>query len=291
MKYIIKCSKKTLEKLTKKDYSYKKNKIIYLDNKIQFLNLVKLEKKLSGRNIIIEQKNKKDTNLNHHKLLIEKFKIYNTSLIIGADEVGTSEYILPIVVAAVFIPKGNISKIYNLNLKDSKKLSKDKIYEIAPIIMKLVIFNYIVLTNKKFNNIKYNNINCVKAQLFNKTIEPLTNIIHEHIIIDGFTNNENYFKYLSKEKNIIKNITLIEKADNYVLSVICASIIAKYIQYEELRKIKENHNINLPTDKKKVISFVKTNIKKNGLTFLDDYTKKKMIYTKKILQSLYDQKL
>ena len=62
-------------------------------------------------------------------------KIYYSNSI-GSDEVGTGDYFGPIVVTACYVSKDNISFLEELKVKDSKKLTDDKILEVVPQILK-----------------------------------------------------------------------------------------------------------------------------------------------------------
>ena len=51
---------------------------------------------------------------------------------IGSDEVGTGDYFGPIVVTASYVDQADMSFIEDLGVRDSKKLTDEKILEIAP---------------------------------------------------------------------------------------------------------------------------------------------------------------
>ena len=55
---------------------------------------------------------------------------YSTS--IGSDEVGTGDYFGPIVVTAAYVKKEDIPFLEELGVKDSKKMTDDKILEVVP---------------------------------------------------------------------------------------------------------------------------------------------------------------
>ncbi|HEY8395446.1 MAG TPA: DUF3378 domain-containing protein, partial [Bacilli bacterium] len=56
--------------------------------------------------------------------------------IIGTDEVGTGDFFGPIVVAGAFVPKNKIPLLVRMRIKDSKKLSDDKIRQLGPVLLK-----------------------------------------------------------------------------------------------------------------------------------------------------------
>lgn len=163
--------------------------------------------------------------------------------IIGTDEVGTGDFFGGIFVCACFVPQDKESLLKDLGIRDSKKITDEKINELAPIIMKN--FKYIVngINNESYNKIsKKRNMNEIKALLHNMAIKDLIQaaIYYDQIIIDGFCTKEKYFEYLRKNKDeIIENVNLIEKAEDKYLAVGAASIIARYKFLKHIEYISE----------------------------------------------------
>ena len=63
---------------------------------------------------------------------------------IGSDEVGTGDYFGPIVVTASFVSKENIPFLEELGVRDSKKLTDEKILEIVPKLIKVIPYESIM---------------------------------------------------------------------------------------------------------------------------------------------------
>ena len=110
---------------------------------------------------------------------------------IGSDEVGTGDYFGPIVVSASYVSVNDIDFLTNLGVRDSKKLSDEKILEIVPQIVKRIKYKTIILSNKEYN--KYHNedmnMNKIKAILHNKVLYNLTHendIKYDYIVVDQF---------------------------------------------------------------------------------------------------------
>jgi len=185
-----------------------------------------------------EDKKKKDK-------VIEKVdpKIYYATTI-GSDEVGTGDYFGPIVVCATYVSKENISFLEELGVKDSKKLTDDKILEIVPEIIKKIPYECLILSNKEYNE-KYNddmNMNKVKAILHNRVLTKMINNYQaEYIIVDQFAKPYVYYNYL-KETNYVKNITFMTKAEDKCLSVACASLISRFIFLKEMDKLGQKYD-------------------------------------------------
>ncbi|WP_412031279.1 ribonuclease HIII [Metamycoplasma buccale] len=166
----------------------------------------------------------------------------NFDTLIGVDETGVGDYFSPIVSVACFIPTKNIEKIKELGVKDSKKLSENKIKELAPKLEKLTLWRKNILSQKGYNNLIANKINNneIKTLIHSNSINSLLAILNEpvDVIIDQYTNNEEtFYNHYKKLKNIdwLKidkpqvKIYLKTKAEDKSLSVACASVIARNI--------------------------------------------------------------
>ena len=173
-------------------------------------------------------------------------KIYYANTI-GSDEVGTGDYFGPIVVTATYITKDDIPFLEELGVKDSKKLTDDKILEIVPKIIKKIPYECIILSNKEYNE-NYNadmNMNKVKAVLHNKVLSKMVNKYQaDYVVVDQFANPYVYYNYL-KGTNYIRNITFITKAEDKCLSVACASLISRFVFLKEFDKLGEKLGVFL----------------------------------------------
>lgn len=164
-------------------------------------------------------------------------KIYFSNTI-GSDEVGTGDYFGPIVVCATYVRKEDISFLEELKVKDSKKLTDEKILEIVPKIIERIPYECIILSNKEYNE-KYSydmNMNKVKAILHNKVLSKMLKYDYEYIVVDQFAVPYVYYNYL-KDTNAVKNITFLTKAEDKCLSVACASLISRYVFLKEFDKL------------------------------------------------------
>lgn len=170
-------------------------------------------------------------------------KFYNMATV-GSDEVGTGDYFGPIVVSATFVSKDNISFLTDLGVRDSKKLTDEKIIEIAPLIIKNIPYVTYILDNDTYNNLKGEdkNMNKIKSILHNKVLTTLIkkdNYPYEAIIIDQFVYPKKFYEHISKAKEKITNVTFMTKAEDQVLSVAAASIICRYVFLKAMKKMSE----------------------------------------------------
>lgn len=217
-------------------------------------------------------------------------KIYYASTI-GSDEVGTGDYFGPIVVTATFVAKENIPFLEELGVKDSKKMTDDKILEVVPKIIKTIPYESIILSNKEYNE-KYNsdiNMNKIKAILHNKALMTIKNKEqnYDYIVVDQFAEPYVYFNYLKTSSNVVRNLTFMTKAEDKCLSVACASIISRYIFLKEFDKLSKSLGMNLLKGASdKVDEQGLTIVKKYGIDKLSEIAKLNFKNTEKIKAKL-----
>lgn len=175
--------------------------------------------------------------------------VYNYTTI-GSDEVGTGDYFGPMVVTACYVTKEDIPFLESLGIKDSKKMTDEKILEIVPKFYKKIKSSTLVLSNKEYNErfSSGNNMNKLKAILHNKVLMNLKNtgVPYDYIVVDQFAEKYVYFNYLKASNNVVRDITFLTKAEDKCLSVACASLISRYIFIKEFAKISESVGMLLP---------------------------------------------
>ncbi len=211
---------------------------------------------------------------------------------IGSDEVGKGDYFGPIIVTASYVNKNDISFLEELGVRDSKKITDEKILKIAPEIIKKIPHETIILDNIKFNEMveKGYNINKINSLLHNKAILSLLkkdNYIYDMVVMDQFTPAKNYFGYLKgTANNIFRKITFTTKAEDKCLSVACSSIISRYTFMKEMDKISKELKTTLPLGAGSIVDEAgKELVKKYGKEILDKYAKVNYKNTEKILNN------
>ena len=176
-------------------------------------------------------------------------KYYECSSI-GSDEVGTGDYFGPIVVTASFVRKEDIPFLEELGIKDSKKLTDEKILEIAPKVAKKITYKSIILTNKEYNERYHdNNMNKIKAIMHNKVLYQMvesTKESYDYIIVDEFAREARYYDYIKDSTEIQRGITFMTKAEDKNLAVACSSVISRYIFLKEFDKLADSLHVPLP---------------------------------------------
>ncbi len=177
-------------------------------------------------------------------------KYYSCSSI-GSDEVGTGDYFGPIVVTASYVKKEDIPYLEELGIRDSKKMTDQKILEIAPKVAKRISYKSIILTNQEYNekHTKDNNMNKIKAIMHNKVLYQLvqeTKDAYDYIIVDEFAKENRYYDYVKESTEIQRGITFITKAEDQNLAVACSSVISRYLFLKEFDKLSDSLHLPLP---------------------------------------------
>ena len=186
-------------------------------------------------NIIINTDGKKESAKK------EDNKMFFNCSTIGSDETGCGDFFGPVVVAATYVSKENINFLKDLGVKDSKKITDEKIKEIVPEIIKKIPYVCTVLDNKTFNS-NYKDINMVKLKciLHNKTLCSLVEKYkpeYKVAVIDQFVNSKKYYEYLSDAKTKLNNVAFYTKGESKCMAVAAASVIARYIFLQEMQKL------------------------------------------------------
>lgn len=174
---------------------------------------------------------------------------FNVSTI-GSDEVGTGDFFGPIVVTATYVSKENIDFLIDLGVRDSKKITDDKIKKIAPAIIKKIPYTTFILNNTSYNK-NWNedlNMNKIKAILHNKVLVSMKNknYPYEKIVVDQFVYPAKYFEHIKEAKEKVTDITFTTKAEDKCLSVAAASIISRYIFLGEMEKLSQALGMVIP---------------------------------------------
>lgn len=227
------------------------------------------ERLKNGRIIDINGKEKKKD---------EKTKTLINVNSIGSDEVGTGDFFGPIVVSATYVSKENIDFLINLGVRDSKKLTDEKIIKIAPAIIKTIPYTTYILTNKSYNDnwSEDLNMNKIKAILHNKVLYSMKSkeYPYDKIVVDQFVYPKKYFEHLKSVPNKVTDITFMTKAEDQCLSVAAASIISRYIFLGEMKKLSENFQMQIPKGAGPIVDEIAIEIVKNyGIEKLHDIAK------------------
>lgn len=208
-------------------------------------------------------------------------------MICGVDEAGRGPVIGPLVITGVKLE--NEKKIKEIGVKDSKKLTKLQRKMLAEKIKKIGEYYIEIINAKEIDELREKmTLNKIEVLGFIKVIK---NLKPNKVYVDSVDINETRFKNEIK-KNLDFDCEIISKhkADEIFPIVSSASILAKTIRDDEIKKIAREINFHFgsgyPSDPK-TIDFLKKYVKENGKLpphtrcswqtakkILDDYNKK-----------------
>ncbi|MBR2067815.1 MAG: ribonuclease HIII [Solobacterium sp.] len=205
----------------------------------------------------------------------------------GSDEVGTGDYFGPICVCATYIHPTQVKALESLPIQDSKAITDKLILEVAPILMQQLKHSLLIVSNDKYNEVHVtNNMNQIKAKLHNQAFINLEKKVElpEFIIVDQFTPETSYYRYLQKERKVINHIHFETKAESKYLSVAASSMIARYAFLKEMEKMNEKYQLDFPLGASdKVDLFAIEFINQYGIEELQHVAKMHFKNTEKIL--------
>ena len=167
--------------------------------------------------------------------------------IIGIDEAGKGDYFGPLVIAACFSNLEIESAFQNLGLKESKKVSDNRAFELEREIRKIAPCEIIAIGPEKYNELynKIKNLNRLLAWGHARALENLLARVNPiEVIADQFGDKSLIERALmDKGKGI--NLTQMPKAER-IPAVAAASILARAEFLRRLRSLASEYKIELP---------------------------------------------
>lgn len=118
---------------------------------------------------------------------------------IGIDESGKGDFFGYLIVAGVVVDNEKIEILKEINVRDSKKISDNRVIYLSKVIKQNFTTSTVSISPKKFNELykKFKNINKILAWGHSRVIKNLLNAENvDRIVIDKFTTKkyiENFF--------------------------------------------------------------------------------------------------
>lgn len=204
----------------------------------------------------------------------------------GSDEVGTGDYFGPVCVCASYVTQDNIDFLIKLGVRDSKQMSDADMLKIGPLLMERIPHSLLIVHPQKYNRVhESNNLNAIKAKLHNQAYINLAKKIElpSFKIIDQFTPETSYYRYLKNEPQIIRGIHFETKAEDKYLSVAVGSIISRYGFLKTWEEMEKKYNMTLPKGSGDKVDIVaQAFVERYGLERLGEIAKLHFKNTEKI---------
>lgn len=207
---------------------------------------------------------------------------------IGTDESGKGDYFGPLVVAGIFVLDEQLGVLKELGVKDCKRISDNRVREMAELIKKGFKHSIVAIGPEKYNELygKLRNLNRILAWAHARVIE---NILEE--VPCGKAITDQFGDRLYVEKALMKkgrNIELIQmpKAEED-LAVAAASILARAEFLKRMYFLSQDYGIDLPkgsSPRAEETGLIL--VKKHGADVLDKVAKKHFKLTPRIMDLL-----
>lgn len=200
----------------------------------------------------------------------------NSSKWIGIDESGKGDFFGYLIVAGVVVESDKLEILKELNVRDSKKISDNRVIYLSKIIKQNFINSVVSISPKKFNELykNFKNINKILAWGHSRVIKNLLKISNiNYIIIDKFTTKKYIEDFLTKEEKNIKKIEIIKGERD--IGVAAASILARAGFLLSLNKLSKKWQIEFPKGASDIVDNV-------GIEFVKKYGKDNLINVSKI---------
>ncbi len=210
---------------------------------------------------------------------------------IGTDESGKGDYFGPLVVAGIYVPDEQIEVLKELGVKDSKRLSDNRVRQIAEEVKRGYRYSIVAIGPEKYNELygKLRNLNRILAWAHARVIE---NILEE--VPCGKAITDQFGDRLYVEKALMKkgrNIDLVQmpKAEED-LAVAAASILARAEFLKRMYFLSQEFDIDLPKGSSPQAEEAGLKlVKKHGSDVLEKVAKKHFKLTPKIMDLLDQQ--
>lgn len=204
----------------------------------------------------------------------------------GSDEVGTGDYFGPVCVCASYVIHDDVDFLIKLGVRDSKQMSDADMLKIGPLLMERIPHSLLIVLPQKYNRVhESNNLNAIKAKLHNQAYINLAKKIElpSFKIIDQFTPETSYYRYLKNEPQIIRGIHFETKAEDKYLSVAVGSIISRYGFLKTWEEMEKKYNMTLPKGSGDKVDIVaQAFVERYGLERLGEIAKLHFKNTEKI---------
>jgi ribonuclease HIII len=166
---------------------------------------------------------------------------------IGTDESGKGDYFGPLVTAGFFLPDGQEEVLRELGVKDSKRLSDNRVREISKQLRQEYKYSIVAIGPEKYNGLyqKMQNLNKILAWSHSRAIENILEEIPCSLAITDQFGDKLFVKNALMKRG--RNIELVQKTGaEEDMAVAAASILARAEFLRRLSLLSQELGIELP---------------------------------------------
>ena len=207
---------------------------------------------------------------------------------IGTDESGKGDYFGPLVVAGVFLPEDQQDVLTELGIRDSKKISDNRIRELADLLKKGYKHSLVAIGPERYNELylKLRNLNRILAWAHSRAIENILEEVNCSVAVtDQFGDKSFVLNALMKKGREIELIQRPKAEED--LAVAAASILARAEFLKRLYFLSQDVGFDLPKGSSSLVEDAGLKlVKLNKVQILDKVAKKHFKLTGRILAFL-----
>jgi len=166
---------------------------------------------------------------------------------IGIDESGKGDFFGPLVTAGVLLDENGAKTLKKAGVTDSKKLDDKKILELETLIKEVSVFDIIVISPSKYNELysKFKNLNKLLAWAHSTVLENILAKKPCNIAISDKFADEKVIKSALKERGRGINFIQQTKAECDT-AVAAASVLARGEFVKRISNLCAQYELNLP---------------------------------------------
>ncbi len=196
-------------------------------------------------------------------------KNIDTTPRIGCDEAGKGEYAGPLVVACIYCDESAVKELIKLGVRDSKKLSDERVLKLAEEIKRVAHGAVKVLMPQEYNRLysHYKNLNRLLDAVYVSLIDKLVKKYKpERVVVDKYGNGIE--KRLRDSLPGSVDIVVVERAESDPV-VAAASIVARAEKLKGCQLLEKKFGVKIPSgnDKNQIVQFLKS-VSENMLPYL-----------------------
>ena len=207
---------------------------------------------------------------------------------IGTDESGKGDYFGPLVVAGVFVPEEQQNVLTELGIRDSKKISDNRIRELATLLKEGYKHSLVTIGPERYNELytKLRNLNKILAWAHSRAIENILEEVNCSVAVtDQFGDKSFVLNALMKKGREIELIQRPKAEED--LAVAAASILARAEFLRRLYFLSQDVGMDLPKGSSSLVDEAGLRlVKLHKVEILDKVAKKHFKITRRILTSL-----
>ncbi len=178
---------------------------------------------------------------------MEQGRLFTAAGHIGTDESGKGDYFGPLVVAGFFLADGQAGALRELGVKDSKRMSDNRVRDVAAVLKKGHPHSVVVVGPEKYNDLydKLRNLNRLLAWGHARVIENLLAEVPAGLVLTDQFGDERFVREALMKHGRAVELRQRPRAEEDP-AVAAASVLARAEFLWRLRALSEAAGLELP---------------------------------------------